>query len=708
MFTRQQMKTAVVLSVVTAMMSLHSGAGAQDLPSIFKPTPTGSLPSGAPGGRPRPHPTPRPAPRPWPTGRPATVPSVPRGNHTNPAAGWKKFFDGISRGHRPRPWNGGHTNNPWKGFKPRRPVDHGYRPKRRPYRPAMPVQPNRTPNYGWTPQPRPTQPARPNFVAKPAPIPSNNIPVNPSLAGAPNTQPAPAPIPTNSMPSNPIAQTDKASEPLPSNTVPSNPRPESSSNPTDRGDTYQFGDDPQDSSNGGEPTEVAGVSRMPESRRAARTSGDGSDTRDEVNSVRLPVTAVGQDEQAEGATGLTEDLESPLTKWGDGNLSEEDQQRLADALDTARGGDTEQLNNLLEDLKAAGRFDGDDAAMEDYFTAAVAAGNLVDAVNNAESLGEIGDQIERVEDLVAGLPEGTVRDDLQDQIDEMETIHGVREQAEELEALLNDALAGIPAASGGGVFDPGLTGGVPVDPGLAGGGLVDPGLVGGGTVDPGLAGGGYVDPGQTGGDYIDPASGAAEYTDPSVAGGNPVEGAAGAAAAGIPVAEATGSTTDSGILVINPPETGSPVAFLIDEQSCELDTDSRQAFKLTGNDRVTITFDRGDGSDAARYTLKAGSYKFKATETGWDLVRTTFKATVENRDLGIDFSYLADGEATTLKDGESITHRGDYPIEMQFDKGDGGQPALKRLESGTFKLGVDEDTNSLNLYEVHEDQLAQN
>jgi hypothetical protein len=74
------------------------------------------------------------------------------------------------------------------------------------------------------------------------------------------------------------------------------------------------------------------------------------------------------------------------------------------------------------------------------------------------------------------------------------------------------------------------------------------------------------------------------------------------------------------VSISNPSETGQAVKYVLgaDEGSLEpgYTTDYSQGTQV-------IVFDRGDSFGEARYTLAPGTYRFVATDRGWDLHSVT-------------------------------------------------------------------------------------
>ena len=72
--------------------------------------------------------------------------------------------------------------------------------------------------------------------------------------------------------------------------------------------------------------------------------------------------------------------------------------------------------------------------------------------------------------------------------------------------------------------------------------------------------------------------------------------------------------------VVNPADNAVTLSFVVDSQVYTVAPGSYQDV-LGGPDRV-ISFDRGDSRGTGRYSLRAGTYTFAATKSGWELYHT--------------------------------------------------------------------------------------
>ena len=167
----------------------------------------------------------------------------------------------------------------------------------------------------------------------------------------------------------------------------------------------------------------------------------------------------------------------------------------------------------------------------------------------------------------------------------------------------------------------------------------------------------------------------------------------------------TGDITMDGILIINPKETESVIAFAIDDRPFELESGANQALRLVDTDQVIISFDRGGDFGLGQNTLEPGSYEFQLTDRGWELLQVTFRVTIDNSDFPGTFGYMAAGEEFAVEAGLSHEHRSDFPLEVSFDPGDGSEPVCQFFETGTYTVHINVERGRIELVTVDDVQV---
>jgi hypothetical protein len=149
------------------------------------------------------------------------------------------------------------------------------------------------------------------------------------------------------------------------------------------------------------------------------------------------------------------------------------------------------------------------------------------------------------------------------------------------------------------------------------------------------------------------------------------------------------------IVLVNPLETGAAVSYVVAGQSFTMDEGMMQDIERAS---TVIRFDRGGGFGQAAYTLTPASYKFVVTDHGWDLVKTSFEATIDNSANAGDFSLVLDGAVVTVPAGATQSVTSAYPIVVSFDNGM-GETMKKQLASGaTYTIGVNVATSGWDLF----------
>ncbi len=150
------------------------------------------------------------------------------------------------------------------------------------------------------------------------------------------------------------------------------------------------------------------------------------------------------------------------------------------------------------------------------------------------------------------------------------------------------------------------------------------------------------------------------------------------------------------VVLVNPEDSGGPLSYRISgNHPYTIEPGYSQV--LTNKPSWLVEFDRGESFGQARYNLGPGTYTFTATEKGWELYDTTFTVVLDNRANENEFNFVTDGQVCTVKAGESCTLTGKYAIVVSFDRGDGGEPCEKTCQSGTYRIGVNDKTQLLDL-----------
>lgn len=167
---------------------------------------------------------------------------------------------------------------------------------------------------------------------------------------------------------------------------------------------------------------------------------------------------------------------------------------------------------------------------------------------------------------------------------------------------------------------------------------------------------------------------------------------------------------DSGILIRNPPENGTTVHYLLSGVDSTLQSGEEHSLP-SGGSRL-IRFDSGVGGRELKFSLSQGTYVFRLDETnGWSLLKQTFQVTIDNSENDEAFYLNVDGRQEEIAAAQQRTFRSDFPIGLEFDRGNGGSPARKQVtdRETTLVVAASPDDGLWDLY-PHEnfDNVAPN
>jgi hypothetical protein len=103
-----------------------------------------------------------------------------------------------------------------------------------------------------------------------------------------------------------------------------------------------------------------------------------------------------------------------------------------------------------------------------------------------------------------------------------------------------------------------------------------------------------------------------------------------------PAAAAPAPSIPNAVIVLANPQ-DDPVSYTLN--GARYDMSPRYSQKLTSKPSWLLEFDRGGSFGTARYTLTQGTYKFVATERGWDVVKDAGNAATPS--AGHDYANYA-------------------------------------------------------------------
>lgn len=155
-------------------------------------------------------------------------------------------------------------------------------------------------------------------------------------------------------------------------------------------------------------------------------------------------------------------------------------------------------------------------------------------------------------------------------------------------------------------------------------------------------------------------------------------------------------------MLVNPNENGQAISYALAGNTYTMQPGQQQPLSTS----YVVAFDPGNGGGTKRYTVGDGTFEFYLKNDGWELRLVNVEVTIDNSGYSGEFHCLIDGKKTTIAPGEIAEFNSKTPLEVEFDRGDGGEPARKSLKSGTYQIGLDASQQRLDLFEAEEEELA--
>ena len=170
---------------------------------------------------------------------------------------------------------------------------------------------------------------------------------------------------------------------------------------------------------------------------------------------------------------------------------------------------------------------------------------------------------------------------------------------------------------------------------------------------------------------------------------------------GTPLAEAEGEAVTNGVLIINPASSRGTINYNINGNHYVANSGMQQKLAAVRDNRPwTIEYDRGEKFGPAAYTLAPGTYRFSATDRGWELYRQRYEIVLDNSQSTQEFNFIFQGEDLIVTAGGARTLSANYPIVVRFDRGNGTAFVSKStpLTVGTLQIGVNANDNLWDLF----------
>lgn len=172
---------------------------------------------------------------------------------------------------------------------------------------------------------------------------------------------------------------------------------------------------------------------------------------------------------------------------------------------------------------------------------------------------------------------------------------------------------------------------------------------------------------------------------------------------GTPVEDMEVSEVKGGILLVNRGKNNATVNYNLNGTHYVMEPGMAQ--RLEADRNWVIEYDRGQSEGPAAYTLATGTYHFTPSDMGWQLFRQRFDVTLDNTQNKQEFHFVFKGENLTVPAGETKTLTSDYPIVVQYDRGNGSEVAIKSMHfSGNVQVGMNVADNKWDLFPTTDNQ----
>lgn len=170
-----------------------------------------------------------------------------------------------------------------------------------------------------------------------------------------------------------------------------------------------------------------------------------------------------------------------------------------------------------------------------------------------------------------------------------------------------------------------------------------------------------------------------------------------------PPAETVAS--DYRVLLRNPAENERPISFRI----LRRDRSSAGDFMVESDDEISVTLGsrhdkriiefRSANEGVKQFTVGHGAYHFRVESSRWNLHASgTFPVKIRNEHGIAEFHFVSDNERHVVPPGESLDLESNFPVVVEFDRGDGIEKARRRLEKGDYTVAIDRESSTWDLF----------
>jgi hypothetical protein len=172
-----------------------------------------------------------------------------------------------------------------------------------------------------------------------------------------------------------------------------------------------------------------------------------------------------------------------------------------------------------------------------------------------------------------------------------------------------------------------------------------------------------------------------------------------------PLPETPRPGASTGAIVSNSKTSPTTVHYVADNASYDLKPGQSRTHEVNANSR--IRYNRGGSLGNQEYRLERGMYRFAIEERAWQLTKPTVTVVIDNSANSCDFQCNIDGQPKVIRARESSKFDSEYPVSMQFDRGD-GKPASSKLIDETLQVtvGVAPGSSGLELFAGSSQELC--
>jgi len=172
---------------------------------------------------------------------------------------------------------------------------------------------------------------------------------------------------------------------------------------------------------------------------------------------------------------------------------------------------------------------------------------------------------------------------------------------------------------------------------------------------------------------------------------------------GTPVGDLQSPEMKGGILLVNRGKNNATVNYNLNGTHYVMEAGMSQ--RLDNDRKWIVEYDRGQGLPPLAYTLSPGTFYFTPSDMGWQLFRQRYDVAIDNTENHQEFNFVFQGQNQTVPAGATKTLTSDYPIVVQYDRGNGTETVTKMMFfSGNVQVGMNVADNKWDLFPTNDNQ----